>query len=191
MRNVLLASVTGTCVSVPRWASGCAATLFWSAAVGKTFHKSVAERAERDAKRLDCFSSRDVFDDVGISRSSMNQLPAGCINEIAIGDVTGPEFHLLAECSDVNRLVTFDAADVVIGWSKTVFDCFAFGEYELVVFEPAIAASGGRLRFVYAFVDRCALDAEAVEQVIGFGVHVGGQCFGCSLTFDRLGRAQG
>src|SRR6185503_19010635 len=105
--------------------------------------------------------------------------------------MAGPEFHLLSECSDVNRLVTFDTSDVVIRWPKTIFDCFALRENEFVVFKSPVAASRGCYRFVYAFIYGCALNAETVEQVVSFGVHVGCQCFGCSLTFDSLGRAQG
>jgi hypothetical protein len=100
----------------------------------------------------------------------------------------GPEFHLLAECSHIHRLVTFHAANVVVGWSKTVFDCFAFRENKFVVFEPAISACGGWLGFVYALIDRNALYAKAIKEVIGFGIHVGRECFRRGLTFDRLRR---
>src|SRR6185369_7248075 len=117
----------------------------------------------------------------------MNQLPARCVDESTIGNMTGPEFHGLAKCADVNRLVTFNTTDVVIRWSKTVFDSLAFREDGFVVFESAVPARGGCYRFVDAFDDRCSLNAEAVEQVIGFGVHVGSRCLGCSLTFDSLG----
>src|SRR5262249_33543302 len=120
----------------------------------------------------------------------MNQLPAGCVDKKTVGNVTGPEFHLLAEGANVNGLVTFNTAYVVIRWSKTIFDIFAFREDEFVVFESAVPARGRCYRFIDAFVDRCALNAEAVEQIIGFGIHVGGQCLGSSLTDDRLGLAQ-
>ena len=41
-----------------------------------------------------------------------------------------------------------------------------------------------RFGFSYALVYGCALNAKAVKEVIGFGVHVGGQSFCCCLTFD-------
>jgi hypothetical protein len=87
--------------------------------------------------------------------------------------------------------VAFNAAYIVIGWSKTIRDSFAFGEYELVIFKPAIAASGGWLSVGYAFIDRCAPRTKTIKKVIGFGVHVGGECFGGRLTFDSLRGAQG
>lgn len=68
--------------------------------VCQTFHESVTESADRDSESLDCFGSRDVFDDVGISCARVNQLSAGCVDELTIRDMTGPEFHLLAECSE-------------------------------------------------------------------------------------------
>src|SRR6185369_16591075 len=121
----------------------------------------------------------------------MNQLPAGCIDERAVHEVTGPEFHCLAKGANVNRLVAFNTAYVVVSWSKTIFDILAFREDEFVVFESAVPARGGCYRFIDAFDDRCTFDAEAVEQVIGFGVHVSGRRLGCSLASDRLGFAQG
>ena len=69
-------------MSVPRCAKRLCSDVILKCCVGETFDKSVAERAQRDAKRLDGFSGRDVFDDVGIRRASMNQLPAGCIDEL-------------------------------------------------------------------------------------------------------------
>ena len=101
--------------------------------------------------------------------------------------MTGSEFHLLSEPTNVNELVTLSASHIVVGWSKTIFDRLAFGEDEFVIFKPAVPARGGCYRFIDAFDDRCSLNAEAVEQVIGFGVHVGSRCLGCSLTFDALG----
>jgi hypothetical protein len=70
--------------------------------------------------------------------------------------------------------VTLHTTYVVVGWSKTIFDSLAFREDEFVVFKPAVSARGGWLWFVDAFVDRCALHAETVEQVVGLGVIVGG-----------------
>jgi hypothetical protein len=102
--------------------------------------------------------------------------------------VASPEFHLLAEGSHIHRLVAFNAANVIVGWSKTVFDCFAFRENEFVVFKPAISAGGGWLRFVYALIDRDALGAKAVEEIVGLGIIVRRECFGSGLTFDRLWR---
>src|ERR1044072_5791756 len=65
--------------------------------------------------------------------------------------MTSAEFHFLAERADVNGLVTRNACDVVVGWSKTVFDCLPFRKNGLVVFEPAVTASGRRAR-------RCRLE---------------------------------
>src|SRR5215213_3353226 len=159
--------------------------------VGETLDESIAKRAERDSESLDCFRSRDMFDDVRIRRSCVNKLSPRCVYESAVGQVPSPEFHLLSKCSDVNRLVTFDASDVVIGGTKTVFDCFTFREDKLVVFESAIASRRGRYRIRHALVDRRALDTKAVKKVIGFGIHIGGECFGSCLTFDSLRGTQG
>jgi hypothetical protein len=121
----------------------------------------------------------------------MNQLPAWRVNKCAVHYVTGSEFHLLTERTNVNGLVTLNTPGVVVGWSKTIFDSLAFGEDEFVVFKPAVPARGGCYRLVHAFHYWCALNAEAVEQVIGFGVHVSSRCFSSSLTFDNLGVTQG
>jgi hypothetical protein len=86
--------------------------------------------------------------------------------------------------------VAFNAANVIVGWSKTILDSFAFGENEFVVLKPAIAAGGWRDGFVYAFDDWRAFDTETVKEVIGLGVHVGRECFSRGLTFDWLRRAQ-
>src|SRR6185369_9375557 len=129
--------------------------------------------------------------DIRICATSMNQLSTWCIDESAVHQMPSSKFHLLTECTNVHRLVAFNAADVVVSWSKTIRDGLTFREDEFVVFKPAVAARGGRHRFVDAFVDRGSPNAETVEQVIGFGVHVGGRCLGCSLTFDNLGFAQG
>src|ERR1043165_10083776 len=87
--------------------------------------------------------------------------------------------------------MTLDAGSAVIGWSKTIGDRLAFGKDRFFFFKPAVPARCGCYRLVHAFHDWGALYAEAVEQVVSLGVHVGGRCFSCSLAFDRLGRAQG
>ena len=87
--------------------------------------------------------------------------------------------------------MTLNASDAVIRWSKSVFDILAFGEDEFVVFKPAVPARGGCYRFVHAFDYWSSQRAETVKKVVGFGIHVGGRCFGCSLTLDSLGLAQG
>src|SRR5690349_18853570 len=86
--------------------------------------------------------------------------------------------------------MALDTSCAVIRWSKTIFDRLAFGEDEFVIFKPAVPARGGCYRLVHAFLDWSALDAETVEEVVSFGVHVGGRRFGCTLTGDRIGRAQ-
>jgi len=67
--------------------------------------------------------------------------------------MAGTKLHGLTEGADVNRLVTLNAADVVISWSESIGDGFAFAEDELIVFESAVAARRGRHRFGYAFVN--------------------------------------
>jgi hypothetical protein len=98
--------------------------------------------------------------------------------------MTGSEFHLLSEPTNVNELVTLSASHIVVGWSKTIFDRLAFGEDEFVIFKPAVPARGGCYRLVHAFHYWGAFHAETIEQVISFGVHIGGRRLSCSLTFD-------
>jgi hypothetical protein len=101
--------------------------------------------------------------------------------------VTGSEFHLLTERTYVNGLMALNTSGVVVGWSKTIFDSLAFGEDEFVIFKPAVPARGGCYRLVHAFFNWGTLNAEAVEEVVSFGVHVGGRRLGGGLTFDSLG----
>src|SRR5436190_10482278 len=96
----------------------------------------------------------------------------------------GPELHCLTKCSNVNRLMTFNAANVVVGWSKSVINSFTLTEDELIVFKSAVASSGRWLGFGNALVDRRTQCAKTVEEVVGLGIHVGRECFSCALAFD-------
>jgi hypothetical protein len=58
-------------------------------------------RVLSNAECFDCFGGGDVFDDIGIRPTSMDQLAAGCIDKRTVRDVTGSEFHLLAECTNI------------------------------------------------------------------------------------------
>src|SRR5689334_25208221 len=87
--------------------------------------------------------------------------------------------------------MALDAGRAVVRWSKTIFDRLTFGEDGFVVFKPAVSARCGCYRLVHAFLDWSALYAEAVEQVVSFGVHVGSRCFRSSLTLNGWGRAHG
>jgi hypothetical protein len=77
--------------------------------------------------------------------------------------MAGSEFHSLAESTNVNGLVAFDAANVVIGGSKSIRDRFALAENELVVFESAVASRGRRYGICNAFIYGRAECAKPVE----------------------------
>src|SRR6185295_501647 len=111
--------------------------------VGNSFNETIADRTRHDAEGFHSFRCGDVFDDIGIRSAGVNQLPAGCVNKCAVRNVTGSEFHLLSESTNVNELVTRSTSGVVVGWSKTIFDSLVFGEDEFVIFKPAVPARGG------------------------------------------------
>ena len=128
-----------------------------------TFHEAIAESTGGNAERLVGFTSVNVLDDVGISSSSVNQLTTCGVNEEAIGDVAGPEFHCLAEGANVNGLVTFNAANIVIGGSKSIRDGFPFAEEELIVLKSAVASGSRRDGWRHAIIYRRAERAKAVK----------------------------
>src|SRR5437773_6588252 len=125
-----------------------------------------------------------MLDDVGISRTSVNQLAARVINEAAVGKMAGPELHLLCECAGIRSLVTFNAARIVVGWSQAVANILTLREYELIVFESAISPSCRGNGVGAAGVYCSAARAEIVEEVIGLGIHVSSECFTGALTFN-------
>src|SRR4051812_18659888 len=67
--------------------------------IANTLDKAIAQGAGYDAECFYGLRSGDVLHNIGICSPSMNQLPAGCIDEGAVSDVTSPEFHLLAKCA--------------------------------------------------------------------------------------------
>jgi hypothetical protein len=103
----------------------------------------------------------------------------------------GPEFHRLAERSNINRLMALNTTNVVVGWSKAIICRFAFAEDEFIIFESSISSGGRRFWFGDAFIDWGAACAEVIEEVIGFGVHVSSESFGGRLTFYCLRNAEG
>src|SRR6185312_746267 len=81
--------------------------------------------------------------------------------------------------------MTFNTTYVVISWSKSVIDGFAFREDEFVVFEAPVAAGSWRFRLRNALVDWRPKVAETIEEVVwGFCIHVSGERFRSTLTFD-------
>src|SRR5262249_21517406 len=111
------------------------------------------------------------------------QLTGWSVNKISVGNVAGAELHLLAECARVYCLMTSDAANIVVRWSKSFFDGFFFLENELIVFEPSVTSGARRNSFRSAFVYRRAERAEVVEKIVGLCVHV--SCKSLSRGKDR------
>ena len=70
--------------------------------VSNTLNETIAQGARGDTERFDGFGSGDVLHNVRIRSASMNQLPARGVNECAICDVAGSEFHFLAERTDID-----------------------------------------------------------------------------------------
>src|SRR4026208_1230672 len=96
----------------------------------------------------------------------------------------GTKLHCLTKCSNVNRLVTFDTPDVVVGWPKSIINSFTFAEDKLVVFKCAVTPTCGWFGFGNALVDRSTTYTKTIKEVVGLGIIVGRECFGCALAFD-------
>src|SRR5687768_8648557 len=104
-----------------------------------------------------------MFDDVGIGSACMNQLSARRVDKSAVHGVAGAEFHLLAECSHINGLVAFNAADIVVSWSEAILDRLPFAKDKQVIFECAVASCCRWFGLSYALIDGCASSSKAVK----------------------------
>src|SRR6185436_5606240 len=70
--------------------------------VGNALYESIAESAGGNTECFDCFSSGNVFDDIRVSSTSMDQLSARSIDKLPIRDVARTKLHFLAEGTDIN-----------------------------------------------------------------------------------------
>jgi hypothetical protein len=118
-------------------------------------------------------------------------LAARVIDETAVNQMTGPEFHLLSESAGVNSLMTSDAAHVVVGWSETIRDGLFLFKDELVIRKPAITPRGGGNRIGDALINRSSEGAKIVKEIISLSIHIGGEGFGSRLTLDGRRRVDG